>query len=121
MLRHYLIAALRNLRRNKLYAAINIVGLAVGFAAAILISLYVRHETSYDAWLPSSDRTYLLVGIWTHSNGAVERFRETPDELAPRIALGLPSIGSLTRLIHNNKVPIRHGNVEIRCRFGMAM
>jgi putative ABC transport system permease protein len=56
--RHYLIAALRNLARNKLYAGINIVGLAVGFAAAIMIALYVRHEVTYDAWLPGSDSTY---------------------------------------------------------------
>src|SRR5262245_16133032 len=52
MIRNYLAAALRNLMRNRLYAAINIVGLAVGLAAALLIGLYIRQELSYDRWLP---------------------------------------------------------------------
>jgi len=48
MFRNYLAAALRNLVRNKLYAGINIIGLTVGFAAALLIALFVADETSYD-------------------------------------------------------------------------
>jgi putative ABC transport system permease protein len=111
MLRHYLVAALRNLVRNKLYAGINIVGLAVGFAAAILIALYVRHEVSYDDWLPNSDRTYVLIESWTHTSGAVQKFRQTPDDLPAKMALDLPMIQSLTRMVRN-KQPIRHGDTE---------
>src|SRR5688572_210257 len=59
MFRNYLAAALRNLARNRLYAAINIVGLAVGFAAAILIGLYIADELSYDRWLPGYEQLYL--------------------------------------------------------------
>ena len=44
MLRNYLAAALRNLFRNGAYAVINIFGLALGFAAVILIALFVRDE-----------------------------------------------------------------------------
>ena len=44
MLQNYLAAALRNLIRNGTYAAINILGLTCGFAAAILIALFVRDE-----------------------------------------------------------------------------
>jgi len=62
MFRNYLAAALRNLVRNKLYAAINIVGLAVGFAAALLIALFARDELTYDRWLPAFERTYRLTG-----------------------------------------------------------
>jgi hypothetical protein len=47
MLRNYLAAALRNFARNKLYAAINVVGLSVGFATALLIALFVHHETTF--------------------------------------------------------------------------
>jgi putative ABC transport system permease protein len=46
MFRNYLAAALRNLARNRLYAAITIAGLAIGFAAAMLIGLFVRDEYS---------------------------------------------------------------------------
>ncbi|HEY5410881.1 MAG TPA: hypothetical protein VIJ94_09155 [Caulobacteraceae bacterium] len=52
MLRNYLVTALRNLARNRLYAGISILGLAVAFAAAILIAQFVRNELSYDHWVP---------------------------------------------------------------------
>ena len=58
MLRNYLITALRNLSRNKLYAAINVIGLAMGFAAAIFAALFVRDELTYDRWIPGYERVY---------------------------------------------------------------
>ncbi len=60
MLRNYLAAALRNLFRNRAYAAINICGLALGFAAVILIALFVRDEYSFDRFFPASGRVYLV-------------------------------------------------------------
>ncbi len=59
MFRNYLSAALRNLERNSLYAGVTIFGLAVGFAAALLIALYVRGELSYDRFVPGHDRVFL--------------------------------------------------------------
>jgi putative ABC transport system permease protein len=56
MLRNYLTVAFRNLVANKLHAAINIGGLAVGLAACLLILLFVRDELSYERWLPNADR-----------------------------------------------------------------
>src|SRR4029453_5092726 len=60
MLRNYLAAALRNLARNRFYAAINISGLAVGFCAALLILLYVRSEYSYARFFPGYRDGYLV-------------------------------------------------------------
>ncbi len=60
MLRNYLIVGLRALAKNRTYAFINIVGLPLGLAAPVLILLYVRYETSYDAWLPGADRVFQL-------------------------------------------------------------
>jgi putative ABC transport system permease protein len=60
MFRSYIVAALRNLARNRLYAAINIIGLAVGFAAAILIALFVRDELSFDRFWPDYQRVYMF-------------------------------------------------------------
>jgi putative ABC transport system permease protein len=55
---NYLSVGLRAMRNNRMYTAINVAGLAIGIAAAILILLYVRYETSYDRWLPDSERIY---------------------------------------------------------------
>ena len=48
MIRNYFKTAWRNLQRNKIYAAINISGIAIGLAAFWLIALYVSDELSYD-------------------------------------------------------------------------
>jgi len=56
MLRNYLLTALRNLRKYKLYSFITIGGLAVGLAACLLILLFVRDELSYDKWIPNAER-----------------------------------------------------------------
>src|SRR5262245_53853844 len=63
MFRNYLAAALRNLRRNRFYTALNIAGLAVGFAVALLIALFVRDELGYDRFHAQSERIYRIYGI----------------------------------------------------------
>ena len=69
MFRNYLIIAFRNLSRQKLYATINILGLAIGLTAAILIFLWVRHELSYDKYHQHSDRIFRLVQTQHYSTG----------------------------------------------------
>src|SRR5450432_2393726 len=49
MLKNYFTIAWRNLRRHKLYSAINIVGLAIGMTACIVIMLFVYNENSFDS------------------------------------------------------------------------
>ena len=58
MFRNYFTTAFRHLLRNKLYSLINILGLAIGLAACLLIFLFVRYETSYDNWLPNAENIY---------------------------------------------------------------
>lgn len=56
MLTNYVRIAVRSLRRRPGYAALNLVGLAVGMACCLLIGLYVQNEFSYDRFHPVSDR-----------------------------------------------------------------
>jgi putative ABC transport system permease protein len=50
--------ALRNLFKNKVYAAINIGGLAIGLTAFVLLLLFVNHEANYDKWSPELKNVY---------------------------------------------------------------
>ena len=52
--------SLRNLFKNKIYAAINIGGLALGLTAFVLLLLFVNHETNYDKWNPVLKNVYQL-------------------------------------------------------------
>src|SRR5215207_8059182 len=60
MFKNYLDVALRGFLANKLFSFINVFGLAVGLASAILIGLYVVDELSYDSYHPDVDRLYRL-------------------------------------------------------------
>lgn len=62
MLQNYFKIAFRNLYRNKVYAAINIIGLAIGVASCMLIFLYVQDELSYESNFSKSDRIVRVVG-----------------------------------------------------------
>lgn len=58
MFRNYLLVTLRNIRGNKIFSFINIVGLAIGLTACFLIWQYVRFESGYDRFHENKDRLY---------------------------------------------------------------
>lgn len=58
MIKNYFIITLRNLWRQKGYSVINILGLAIGFAAFILIFIHIIDELSYDKFHKNADRIY---------------------------------------------------------------
>jgi putative ABC transport system permease protein len=60
MNRFALLSLYRSLTRHKLYAALNIGGLAIGIAVFIVLGLYVRFETSYDRWVPDHENLYMV-------------------------------------------------------------
>ena len=60
MLSNYLISALRSLKRQKLFAIINVTGLSIGLAACTLIILFVKHEFSYDERFTDVHRLYRI-------------------------------------------------------------
>jgi len=60
MFRNYLVTALRNIVRHKLYSFINIAGLTVGLACVIFVILFVRSELSYDKWIPDTQDLYRI-------------------------------------------------------------
>ncbi len=60
MFKNYISVAMRNIIRYKLYAFINVFGLAIGLAACMLIILVIRHETSYDNFVPNAKNIYRM-------------------------------------------------------------
>src|ERR1700761_4653290 len=58
MIKNYLKIAWRNMLHNKVYSALNIVGLAAGMAVALIIALWVFNQYSYDKFLPNYKQLY---------------------------------------------------------------
>jgi putative ABC transport system permease protein len=69
MIRNYLLIAFRNFKRQKLFTILNMFGLALGLACAILIFLYVSDELRYDVMHPHYKNTYRIGTIWTNPDG----------------------------------------------------
>jgi putative ABC transport system permease protein len=97
MLKNYLKIALRNLRRHKTYSFINVVGLAVGLACCLLISLYVKDELSYDRYHAKADRIFKIVtdSRWPEKES---KFALTPAPLAEALVRDFPEVETATRL-----------------------
>jgi putative ABC transport system permease protein len=69
MWRSYLSVGLRALMQSRIYAFINIFGLATGLAACLILLLYVRYERSYDSWLPNAENLYQLQTYYAPTDG----------------------------------------------------
>jgi len=98
MFRNYLAAALRNLARNKLYAGVTIMGLAIGFAAAMLIGLYVRDELTFDRFLPDHERIYLMTSTIQMAGAKPIETKLSQIKLAERLPLDFPEVELAGRL-----------------------
>ncbi len=99
MLRNYLLTALRNIARHKLYSFINIAGLGVGLACLILIMLYVRDQLLWDRWLPDNAGLYRVSHTMTPPGGASLRIARTPYLLPALMKDNLPEVTAATRLV----------------------
>ncbi|MEM8967359.1 MAG: ABC transporter permease [Bacteroidota bacterium] len=102
MLKNYLKIAYRKLIRKKAFAAINIIGLAISLAAALLIFLYVQHELSYDTFHEKTNRIYRTIRVG--SNGEIS---SSPESLAPTMKQHIPGIEEAVRVYsHFGEYPI---------------
>ncbi|HLA64882.1 MAG TPA: ABC transporter permease [Rhodothermales bacterium] len=99
MLKNYLRVALRNVRRQRGYAAINVFGLALGMACCLLILTLVRHEWSYDRFHARGERIHRVLIQETPPGGGVEYRSLTPPDLAPAMDASFPAVEHLTRVV----------------------
>src|SRR5215208_6068882 len=101
MLRNYLKIAVRNLLRNRFFSIINISGLAVGMASAILILLWIQNELSYDQFHENKDRIYQ---VWNRSqfDGKLQSWGTTPKIMGPTLKKDYADIEDAVRVHWSN-------------------
>jgi putative ABC transport system permease protein len=88
-MRNYLTVLFRNLGRERLYAAINILGLALGIACCMILGLFLRSELTYDQHYPGYQHIYRAVNEFT-TNGTTDKFAYTSRALGPMMAADYP-------------------------------
>ena len=91
MLKNYLLVALRNLRNNKAFSLINILGLALGMTCSMLIMLWVSDEKNKDGFHKNKERIYSIYERQYYDN-KIEAFHGTPGVLPDEVKKVLPEI-----------------------------
>lgn len=96
MIKNYLKTAWRNLKASKFYTLINMSGLAIGLATAIMLLLWVRHELSYDRFHQDYRNIYLLSAHFM-SGDKETSWSGVPGALSV-FAKSIPQVRSLVRI-----------------------
>jgi len=96
MFRNYFKIAFRNLIRHKTFSFINITGLAVGIASFMLISLWIRHELTFEQFHQKKD---ILYRVFTNAkeDGRVLTGNTTPAPLAETLKKDFPELNRACR------------------------
>jgi len=97
MIKNYLKIALRNLSKNKGFSFINISGLAIGMASAILIFLWIQNEMSHDRFHAKIDRIYLMNNRGMF-NGELMAWNYTPKPMGLAIKKDYPEVEDVVRV-----------------------
>lgn len=97
MLQNYFKIAWRNLVRNRAFSAINIVGLAIGLASCMLISLYVLDELSFDRYNKKADQIVRVVFKGSMQGGKINEAHVMPST-AQALKADYPEVIAATRL-----------------------
>ncbi|MGN6491649.1 MAG: ABC transporter permease [Agriterribacter sp.] len=98
MFRNYLKTAFRNLRRNKIYSFINVIGLSLGLASAMLIILYVKDEISYDRFHQNVQNIYRVVSYSVNKDGKGQKDGNSGYFQGPKFTAAVPELTGFTRI-----------------------
>lgn len=98
MLKNYVKIALRLLVKNKVFSAINIIGLSTGIACCVLITLYIQDEFSYEQGFADHEKVFRINTHWKRE-GVTEVGGTVSPPIAPGLAQAIPDIENFTRVM----------------------
>jgi predicted permease len=101
MLRNSLLIAWRNGRRNPLYSAINLSGLAIGLACCMAIGLFIHDELSYDRFQQHYEHIYRVVQTQKQADG-IFQIASTPDPMAAQLQKDYKEVEAATGFRHGS-------------------
>src|SRR5580765_6156687 len=98
MIKNYLKTAWRNLLRGKSFSFINITGLAIGMAGAILILLWLQNEISFDKFHANKNNLYQLYGLGSNVDGHQQEISVVSQPIGPFLKQSFPEVEATTRV-----------------------
>ncbi|HVW59975.1 MAG TPA: ABC transporter permease [Puia sp.] len=115
MLKNYLKIAFRNLWKNKGFSFINITGLAIGMASAILILLWIQDEVTYEGFHEKKDRIY---EAWNRAvfSGELHCWSTTPKVMAGALQRDIPEVEHACRVNWSQRYLFSVGEKRLMAR-----
>lgn len=111
MLKHNVKISWRNLKRQPFFTALNTFGLAIGIAGALLISIFINDELSFDKMYPDADRIY-RVNIDNKTSGEVNKYAAVSGPLAEAMRKDYPHLELVTRFRNTESKLVREVNAS---------
>lgn len=109
MIRNYIKIAFRNLLKHKSFSFINIIGVAIGLACFLLLTIYVKDELSYDRHNTNADRIYRLSRTFLSKDGTESlRLGHAAPPFGPLIKQDFPQVEEVTRMLETDAI-VRYG------------
>ncbi|RLD27387.1 MAG: hypothetical protein DRI70_04595, partial [Bacteroidetes bacterium] len=119
MFRNYLKVAFRSLNKNRVYAVINILGLALGLAITILVFMFIKDETSYEKHWSGYDRVY-RTGIKADMMGQKMDAPVSPSPMANAFRTEFTDVETATRInTVNQEILMRHEQTKVYIQKGV--
>src|SRR5471032_2894405 len=103
MIKNYIKIAFRNLWRHRSFSSINIIGLAVGMSAFLLILMYVTFELSYDKYHAKADQVYRL-NVDIKSANDVMKLSQSSAPMGPTLKTDFPEVLESTRIFGDDEI-----------------
>ncbi|MEL7363834.1 MAG: ABC transporter permease, partial [Bacteroidota bacterium] len=107
MFKNYVLVAFRTLRKQPGYSFINVGGLGLGLAAALLIGLYVQDELSYEQHFPDADRIY-QVGLDARMGAQDFEIGSSAVPMGPTLVADVPEVEIATRVFGPRRQLMEH-------------
>ncbi|MCB2200818.1 ABC transporter permease [bacterium] len=114
MFKNYLVVALRNLTRNRLYSLINIAGFAIGLAVCLLIFLYIQDDLSFDRFNPDADRIYRVYTIDSARGVSSSYVGITMPAMAEALKNNVPEVENSVKLSNFGEVLVGENLHQVR-------
>src|SRR5690606_30393872 len=97
--RNYFKIAWRNLKENKFFSFINILGLTIGTSCFLLIALYIFDELTFDRFHQHTPNIYRAVNHKTNSDGQLTKIAGTGYQVSEKAKIDFPEIQGMARMI----------------------
>jgi putative ABC transport system permease protein len=115
MIRNLFLTAFRNLKKNKFFSFLNILGLAVGMSVFLLIAQYVKFEGSYENFISENENIYRVSLTAYRGNELIMSSAENYPGVGPALQKELPNVIGYARLYnmgYKNNVIITNENAK---------